>query len=79
MKKVNICGTSFERIDLGNGRVRLIPKSGPDLSNKFPFPKGGVRRETCPLCGGTIVTTGKGILRQVCSKCGKSYSPRRIG
>jgi hypothetical protein len=31
-----------------------------------------IKRKICS-CGGEIITTGKGIKRQVCSECGKLY------
>ena len=42
-----------------------------DLSVHSFVPRGGIIRKHCHSCGGTVVTKGNGLLREVCSKCGK--------
>ena len=32
----------------------------------------GLRRKHCP-CGGIIISSGQGVIRELCSHCGKPY------
>ena len=60
-----------------NGLKNLVEKI---LEQNEETPRfGGLRRNRCRKCGGTIIRSGRGIVREVCSECGKPYKENRLG
>lgn len=48
------------------------------LENEDRHPTtGGIRRNNCRKCGGLIGSTGKGLIRELCSDCGSLYRENR--
>lgn len=54
------------------------------LSELFPQKSsmqstGGLRRKLSPCCGASVIASGKGIIRDICSKCKKPIRENRLG
>jgi len=47
-----------------------------ECAKKMPPRPPGLRTTKSHCCNATVVTVGRGLLRQVCSVCGKDYHPR---
>jgi ribosomal protein S27AE len=47
------------------------------IEDEHPFTAGnipgGIRRKKCPSCGGTIIRSGRGVIREICGDCSKPY------
>jgi hypothetical protein len=57
----------------------VFAKDGFSFNRSSQPIQGGLIRNVCRECGGTVHTVGKGILREECSSCGKPYHERNLG
>jgi hypothetical protein len=56
--------------------IRRPIVESPDAGKPFI---GGLKRKMSPCCGASIITSGSGIRREICSKCEKPIRENRLG